>query len=106
LHESTVNPTYVNGSVVENRKPLSHGDEIGLADGVTFYLILDPTATARDSDTRPELGDAGPADPTAATQVASLPTGPPEPAGAVVMTSSAPEPREHNGVPEESKGHS
>jgi hypothetical protein len=86
VHESKVNPTYVNDVRVEGRTPLAHGDQIRLTDGVTFYLILDPPAHTEDYPTQPDLGPGQ--DQTLAEACSPVPA-PSEPAGTVVMTGSA-----------------
>ena len=89
VHESNVNPTYVNDTRVEGRTPLAHGDQIRLTDGVTFYLILDPPAETEGYQTLPDLGP-GPDRTVAETRIAEAApmSTPDEPAGTVVMAGS------------------
>jgi len=49
-HLSRVNPTLVNGRVVQSRAVLSDGDEIQLADRVTLRLTIDPTDLSSRAD--------------------------------------------------------
>jgi pSer/pThr/pTyr-binding forkhead associated (FHA) protein len=89
VHESNVNPTYVNDTRVDGRTPLAHGDQIRLTDGVTFYLILDPPAETEGYQTLPDL-DPGPDQTVAETSIAEAAamSTPDEPAGTVVMAGS------------------
>ena len=89
VHESNVNPTYVNDTRVEGRTPLAHGDQIRLTDGVPFYVILDPPAETEGYQTLPDLGP-GPDRTVAETRIAEAApmSTPDEPAGTVVMAGS------------------
>lgn len=71
VHESSVNPTDVNGRRIRDRRRVFHGDEIRLSERVTFQVELE--ADTAQPEAQPARGDAR-TDSEAATRLTTPPS--------------------------------